>query len=280
MVLEMLIKAHKAEEHPQRMFFLGLMYGLFSIIISLIIFRGSADMVSVFFCTLLLVPLFYDTLLAEEYKELHTQSERRLLMEHAQAIKYLVWIFVGITCAYALAYVSLPADLHNDAFATQIGTITEFNDAIQNDVSGATISGEVLTSIILNNAKVLLITLLLGFISGAGVLLVIVWNASVIGTALGTYILNQYTMIAEHGILLAPLLGFLRYALHGIPEIVAYFIAAMAGGLLSLAAVHHHKEHVEAKSLMKDVGILLAVSIGILIMAALIEVFVTPILTN
>ncbi len=272
MVLEMLVRANKAEEHPARMFFLGLMYALLAIVISLMIFRGAADLVSVFFCVILLMPLYYDTLSREEYKEIHTQSERRLLLEHAQAVTFLIWIFCGMTSAYALAYIALPTDYQNDAFLMQTDTITEFNDALQNDVSGAAVSSSVFSSIIQNNLKVFFISLALGFLSGSGVLLIITWNASIIGVALGRYILEQSTT----GSLAAPILGFLRYAIHGVPEIIAYFIAGIAGGLLSLAVIHHSEKHTDINDLLTDTTTLIAIGAAILVIAGIIEVYVIP----
>ncbi|MEK6875034.1 MAG: stage II sporulation protein M [Nanoarchaeota archaeon] len=278
MVLESLIRSSSAEEHPFRMVMLGALYILLSLVISLWVFRSYASLVTVFFAVIFLIPLYFDTLLREEYKEIHTQSERRLLFEHAHAVQYLIWIFVGMTSAFAFSYIVIPSEYVNDAFGVQEQTITDFNDELSMQLTGDVITREILPIIFWNNLKVLLLSFFLSFVSGSGVLFIIAWNASVIGVALGTFIVEEAAKISAGAVLLAPLLGLLRYALHGIPEVIAYLIAGIAGGLLSLAVIHHNAQHANAKKMFLDVGSLLLISIVILMIAGLIEVFIPSLL--
>ncbi|MBI4449387.1 stage II sporulation protein M [Candidatus Woesearchaeota archaeon] len=275
MVLESLVRAQTAEDHPLRMFLLGALYAFLGIVIALWVFRSHAGLVSVFFSVIFLIPLFLDTLLKEEYAEIHTQSERRLLLSHARALTYLIWIFAGMTTAYAAGYLLIPDHYINDAYGIQLSTITEFNTDLANSISGGAISVGVFNAILINNLKVLAISFLLTLISGAGVLFVISWNASVIGAALGTYVTQQASAIGGP-LAIAPLLGLIRYALHAIPEAAAYFIGGISGGLLSLALVHHNTEHAPSQTLLRDTFYLLFLSCAILVLAALIEVYAVP----
>ncbi len=66
------------------------------------------------------------------------------------------------------------------------------------------------------------------------------------------------------------------YFAHGLPEIIAYFVAGLAGGILSFAIM---KEKFGSKAFRKislDAANLVVFAIIILILAALIEVFVSP----
>ena len=71
-------------------------------------------------------------------------------------------------------------------------------------------------------------------------------------------------------------LGLIRYLLHGIPEILAYFTAGLAGGIISIAIVRHDLTKPKFKHIMLDSLDLIFGSLVLLFLAALIEVFVTP----
>ena len=60
---------------------------------------------------------------------------------------------------------------------------------------------------------------------------------------------------------------------HGIFEIAAYFIAGLAGGIISIALIKHNLQ--ENRVLIDSLDLVL-ISVGFLIVAALIEVFITP----
>ncbi|MDP3734058.1 MAG: stage II sporulation protein M, partial [Nanoarchaeota archaeon] len=69
--------------------------------------------------------------------------------------------------------------------------------------------------------------------------------------------------------------GFLRYMLHGILEIAAYFIAGLAGGIISIALIKHNLK--ENKVLVDSLDLIL-ISLGLLIIAGFVEVYITPLL--
>jgi uncharacterized membrane protein SpoIIM required for sporulation len=73
-------------------------------------------------------------------------------------------------------------------------------------------------------------------------------------------------------------LGLLRYSIHGIPEILAYFIAGLAGSLISYASIKYGFKTKKYSKVIYDAAILLVLSIAILFLAALLEVFVTGII--
>ncbi|HDH40804.1 MAG TPA: hypothetical protein ENG12_00115, partial [Candidatus Altiarchaeales archaeon] len=70
----------------------------------------------------------------------------------------------------------------------------------------------------------------------------------------------------------------LGYAVHGIPEIAAYFIGALGGGIISVAVVNHDLRSREFRSIIIDSLDLILLSCVILFLAGLIEVYVTPLL--
>ncbi len=72
--------------------------------------------------------------------------------------------------------------------------------------------------------------------------------------------------------------AFFRYVLHGIPEIAAYLIAGLAGGIFSYSLVHHGMSSRKFKHVAFDCLTLMFISIMVLFLAGLLEVFVTPLL--
>ena len=72
-------------------------------------------------------------------------------------------------------------------------------------------------------------------------------------------------------------LGLLRYAIHGIPEILAYFTAGLAGGIISVAVIRHDFGSSSFKQVLADSVDLIVLSIGLVFFAAILEVYITPI---
>ena len=73
-------------------------------------------------------------------------------------------------------------------------------------------------------------------------------------------------------------LGILRYMVHGVPEILAYFIVGLAAGIISIAIIKHDFKSKKFKHVLLDSTDLLLLALIVLVIAALLETFVTPIL--
>jgi uncharacterized membrane protein SpoIIM required for sporulation len=70
----------------------------------------------------------------------------------------------------------------------------------------------------------------------------------------------------------------LKYSIHGIPEIAAYFYGGLAGGILSVALIRKHFKSEKFSKIMRDFSELVLIAAGFLIAAAFLEVYVTPVL--
>jgi len=124
--------------------------------------------------------------------------------------------------------------------------------------------------ILINNLKVLLTSLLLAFFFGAGAIYVLAWNASVMGFVIGNIAKESLGLIA------IPIVS-LKYFIHGIPEMLGYFTAALAGGIIYVAILRG--DVLKNKRIIRiliDVFVLILVSIILLILGAALEVYVSP----
>ena len=280
MVLESLLFPIKAEKRPWQMFFLGFLYASVGLFVALWIFKDQASLVMVFMITMAALPIFYNTMKLEESKDLIIDTESKILREHNKAIIFFMFMFIGMTFACVLWYSVLPTDMINGVFDKQVGTIQTIN----NQVSGHAIQNlNYFTKIFFNNAKVLAFSILFSLIYGAGAIFILAWNATVIGAAIGNFIrANISSATSSLGLLQAGnyfhvvSIGLLKYSIHGIPEIVAYFYGGLAGGILSVALIRGHFKTRKFPTIMVDFSELILIAIGFLVAAAFLEVYVTP----
>ena len=284
MVLESLLSPFQAEQRPSRLLFLGAVFCVVSIILSLWIFRSQSSLVMVFFTATAALPLIYNTIKMEEEKDLEGMEEKWLLKEHGKALRVFMYLFIGATIAYSLAYVLLSSDLITLIFQSQTATINSINSRVTGFLSFSANMG-FFSKIFLNNIKVLIFCILFSFIYGSGAIFILMWNASVIGTAMGNFMRSElvkaaqlvgFDKVAHYFQILS--LGLLRYSIHGIPEILAYFIGGLAGGIIGIAVIRHDFGTTKFEHILLDSADLLLLSLGVLFIAAVLEVFVTPII--
>jgi uncharacterized membrane protein SpoIIM required for sporulation len=280
MVLESLLNPFRAEHQPWVLVLLGFLYSSLALFLSLWIFEEQASMVMVFLTVMAALPLMYQTLRVEEEKDVMLGQERTLLKEHAKAITFFLALFLGFVIGYSLWYVFLPGPLADHLFATQTNTISNLNQQV---TANAMAQVGIMNKIFLNNVKVLIFCILFSFIYGSGAIFILSWNASVIGAAVGNFIKSHMSAAAGAAGLIkvaayfhGSALSFLRYAIHGIPEIGAYFIAGLAGGILSVSIIRHDFGTTNFEKVLLDASDLILIAIFVLFVAALLEVFVTP----
>ncbi|MBU2496436.1 MAG: stage II sporulation protein M [Nanoarchaeota archaeon] len=283
-MLESLINPRKAERKPWELFFIGLLYTVLAIFLSNWLFasnpvlREHISMVTVFFVVMFSIPFVYYTIRLEEKKDIQYNEERIMLREHSKALMAFMFLFLGFIVAFSGFFVLLPSHSYTN-FQAQVETYCQINSYSEvqfDNCVEASISGKLSSNaeyiakefklIFFNNLNVMLLSILFSFFFGAGAIFILTWNASVIGAAIGIFAKTW------HGL---PF-GFLRFMIHGTPEILAYFVAGLAGGIISTAVIRHHFEEDKFKKIMKDSLILLVIAILLLFVGTVIEVFVTP----
>ena len=282
MVIESIINPIKAERRPWQMIFFGLFYTIIGVFLALWVFEEHASLVFVFFTVMAFVPLIYSTISLEEKKDVLESKESILLFEHSRALSFFGFMFLGVTIGCVLCYVLLPEQITNLLFQIQTETIININSHITGD---AVNSFNLFTAIFFNNLKVLIFCILFAFVYGVGAIFILVWNASVIGTAIGNVIRSNVINLANNAGLVnignyfhIISFAFLKYAIHGIPEILAYFIGGLAGGIISIAVIRHDVGTNKFETILVDAADMLVISIVFLIIAAGLEVYITPLI--
>ena len=284
-MLEMLINPKKAERKPWELFFVGAFYASLSLLLVNWIFAQDAvlsrysGILVVTFTVIFSLPFVYYTIKLEENKISGLSGTLSLLKEHRKAIYAFLWLFIGFVVALSFWYTLLSS---TQSFRAQIETYclinrpANFDSCVkQYDIKETTATvgfisnTERLFLIFTNNIYVLIFTLLFSLIFGAGVIFVLAWNASVIAAAIGIFTHSELSSLP---------LGLFRYMVHGIPEIASYFIVALAGGIISVAVIKHEIGTDKFWDILQDSLNLIIIAIIILFIAALLEVFLTPLL--
>lgn len=281
-MIEMLIKPKRAERKPWHMFFVGLFYASVSLLLVTYIFRGDdilregSGLLLVIFTVMCSLPFVYYIIKLEEGKDLEIDNAGKLIKEHSRALRALIWLFLGFVVSFAFWYIVLP-DVSGQNFNFQIRTFCAINNPANydfcietygaNTLTASATSSRVLLSIFSNNISVLIFTIVFSLIFGAGAIFILVWNASVIAAAMGVFAQGEMSRLP---------LALGRYMIHGVPEIAAYFVGALAGGIISVAVIRKDIIGERKWLILQDAVILTIIAVVILILAALMEVYLTP----
>jgi uncharacterized membrane protein SpoIIM required for sporulation len=257
LVLEKLVSLKTAVRSPLAMFVVGDIVALVSLTVAFLVFRQSVGLFTTFLMTIAMTPLMMGLMRYEEHRaeeDLERSRQTNLLIRHKDILKVFAAFFGGVIVALTIVYMMLPTQLAEEMFKDQMNEI--------NIIRGKFAFFDTFESIILNNVGVLLLSFLFSFIFGAGAIFILSWNASILATAIG--------MAAKSlGGLMALPVAVMIFLPHGSLEIMAYFIGAVAGGLVS-AAITRRKSR-QFWFVIRDSLLLLGISVGILIVAGLIE---------
>jgi len=270
MVLESILEPKTAENEPLNVLFISFLYSLVSIFISLKLFTSQASILSIALITIVFVPFFQRLFEIEEEKD-ELEAEGRINMglweRHSSVITTYSAFFMGVILAFSFVFIFFPS---NDVFSLQIDWFKG-----QGVVGGEAAIESVFTKYILNNTQVMILIFILSIMFGAGAILILAWNASIISVYLGLIIheLMATGMETHTAYLFGIPLGLSTIIIHGIPEIMAYFIAAMAGGIFSVGILREKIISPELKEVFRDSMIFLFVAQTLIILAAWLEAY-------
>jgi len=287
-MLESIINPKRVEKGPFKMFFIGIVYGALSLLLVHWLFSSdpvlskASGMIVVAFCLMFSFPFMYYLIKEEEEHDEELEDFFNVWKVHKNAIFAFIWLFLGFVISFSAVHIFMQ---DNNLLNFQIQTYCQINEPgnIKNCVERHSFTGNFLEptgnfnkmsrflSIIQNNVFVMIFTLIFSIIFGAGAIFILIWNASVIAAAVGIF--SKYELINLP-------VGLLRYMIHGIPEIVAYFITALAGGIFGLGVIKTKMKTERFFRILEDSIALLFIALVILIIAAIIEVYLTPILVK
>jgi len=283
-MLEILMKPKRAERRPWEMFFVGLVWASVSLALVVFVFgkdsilKEGGGLLLVTFTVICCMPFMYYLIKLEEGKDIEINDSGKLIKEHSKAVHALMWMFLGLIVAFSFWY-SVAPDVVGPNFNFQIKTFCAINNPAnfnycieQNSIpigTGKVAGTDAVLGIFANNVYVLIFTILFSLAFGAGAMFILVWNASVIAAAIGIFTNKSLAQLP---------IGLFRYMIHGVPEIAAYFVGALAGGIISVAVIRKDLRREGTWKILQDSLLMIIIAIFILIVAALMEVYFTPLL--
>lgn len=284
-MLESLINPKSAEKRPWKMLFIGIIYGSLSLLLVHWFFSGDvvlskfSGMIVVAFSVMFSLPFMYFMIKNEEEEDEQVEGFFSVWKVHKDAIYGFMWLFLGFIIAFSIWHPILQDD---NLFNAQIKTycminspgniedcFIKYSPTQKITSTGAATQGKRFLSIIENNVYVMIFTLIFSLVFGAGAIFVLAWNASVISAAVGIFTKYQLTSIP---------VGIARYMIHGFPEIAAYFITALAGGMFGIGVLKNGFRDPKFLRVLENVIVLLFIAIILLILAGLVEVYITPLI--
>src|SRR3989344_1449460 len=290
MVAESIISAEEVERHPLDMFFLGFGTASLGLWLAYYIFPKEASNWFLFLTAFALEPLLLRLFYLEEQEEI-TLHHPTLWQRHKDVIMDYLFLFFGMVIAFSFWYTMLPLDLTNIMFQNQIAEVARIQNlrvvltggilatgAVAASQAGPTLASilenkvAMLKFIAVNNLRLLFLFAAFSFIFGAGAILLLVWNAAVVGVAVGNLaregITAAHISVRAAAYFKALPVSFLAFFVHGIFEILGYFVGAIAGGILSVAIIRKHYNNPHFPTLVMDVIMLILLSVGLIVVGA------------
>ena len=284
-MLESIINPKRVERGSWKMLLIGFVYAsLFLILVHFLfgsdpVLSNASGMTVVAFCIMFSLPFMYFLIRQEEQEDEEVEGLWSVWRVHKDAIYAFMWLFLGFLIAFSFWYILLG---NGNLLNFQVETYCQINSpgSVENCVKSNSLEGAVtgaaskegrFFSIIENNVYVMIFTLIFSLLFGAGAIFILVWNASVIADAIGVFTKYKLSGIP---------LGVSRYMIHGFPEIAAYFITALAGGIFGVGALRNGIRNKKFLKIFENSILLLFIALLILIIAAVIEVYLTPMIFN
>ncbi|MFT4310280.1 MAG: stage II sporulation protein M [Candidatus Woesearchaeota archaeon] len=245
-----------------KMFIYGYASALLGAVLCLWLFPAAPSVAMVFLASFCIIPYFYTQLQKEEQITEHIHSEKKFFEEYGHMLYHFMAIFIGLTLGFFTIFLHLDPNYQQVLFGPFLHDV----QVLQGFVTAETY----LANILWNNVRVLLIGILLSLCFGFGAIILITWNAALVGVAMGQF-------FTQHPDALFSFFNtLLRYMPHGIFEIAAYFIGAFGGGILFMAIAKHKFKSTKWKRVVLYAVQLFIIALFLLVFAAFVEVFITP----
>jgi uncharacterized membrane protein SpoIIM required for sporulation len=275
MVLEDLFSAGWVRRRPYLAFVFGFFFTLISFLLSALFFKSTMSVAMIFLTTLLLIPTLIMLLRMEEKVE-RKYGLKNFFRNHKDIFEVYLFSFLGVFVAFVvigLGMYSRP-ESYSQLFDFQ-NRFLEFRQGIDKGVIQSFVQGSIqptisqVMGIFANNLLVVVICFVLSFFYGASAIFLIILNGSVFASFI-VLVIKTISENVAHGIQ-----AFLFLMIHLVPEVSGFLLAAIAGGVASKAVIVEKKGSKAFKNVFKDATMMLLIAIGLVLLSAVLEVFVT-----
>lgn len=264
MVLESLFTARTLEKKPVDMLLLSIVISFVCIFVSAKILPDQAGILSAALITIGLTPVVFKIFRIEENierRQVRNLCNQSFWDRHNETVLLFSLFFIGNFLAVFFIFLVAPESFVSTAFGNQISAIAAINGP-----TGSIIGNEIFNLIFTNNMRVMFFAFVLSFLIGAAGLFILSWNASILGIYLASFI--------KEGLHQDFLLRVLGIAPHAPVEILAYFLAVISGGILSVGIIREKFGSKTFNLVFRDSMMLLFLGFISLVLGTFLEVFI------
>lgn len=268
MVLESLFPTKKVLQNPIDMLVMSFVVSLVCIFAAYFIFPSYAGIIAPLLATAAMTPIIFKIFRIEE-ELVREKAEKKISIgfmdRHGETIMLFTFFFLGNLFAFFVASVFMPTDFVKIIFAPQFDEIERIRGVATAQIAGSAISDKFFNIITINNLKVMTFSFLLSFLFGTGALFILSWNASILAIYFSTFIRQ-----GEFAEFFARTVGIVP---HAPVEMLAYFLAGIAGGVLSVGIIRERFGSKEFNLVARDSLLLLGIAIVSIFAGAYLEVY-------
>lgn len=273
MVLEAIVSPKKARQSPWIIAILAFIFVSAGILAA--DFLGIEP--SIMMITFVSVPSIPFIWRLFDYEEAETEKNvvmgSRTVARHLPVILVLSMFFIGLIAGFVFWYFALPPDKVAQMYEVQITElkgIGVFSGQATYSLTNPHFL-ETFEMLFFHNLGVLLIIVVFSLLYGAGSVLVLVWNSAIIGVFIAQYAKMVTTGGSFYSLLGNIGTGALGLVPHGSFELLAYLVAALAGGILSSSVTREGYKTNTFILVLHDTIKLSAIAIILLAIGAFIE---------
>jgi uncharacterized membrane protein SpoIIM required for sporulation len=275
MVLEEIFDQTRLRHRPYLALFFGFAFTFVAFIFTYLLFRSMMSVAMVFLIALFLVPTFLLLVKKEEQVE-RKFGLRHFFRNHKDIFEVYLFSFIGVFLAFVVLGLAAygNASAYENIFSFQTRFL-EFQQGVDSGVVQSFVqvdaepkAGHVL-GLFTHDLVVLMICFVLSFFYGASAMFLIILNGSVFASFI-VLVIRTISRNAVQGVQ-----AFFFFLIHLLPEISGFLMAAIAGGVVSKALLHEKKGSLASRNVFKDATMLMLIAIGLILLGALLEVFVT-----
>jgi len=257
MLLSKILDPETIKQRPMNALFVAAFFVGFGFVTAFFIFPAEFSVSMISFSSLFMLPFVIKILETEEIgKKLKGLN---IFQRHNQMMVFFIFIFFGMSVEYMLLFGFVHPAIGNVAFEQQLSLIFR-------SPAGYFSNEALFWEIVGNNLRIVLISTFLSLIYGVGALFVLNYNASIVGMIYGSSI-RKVIWATYYPVFPNPL----WYLPHIILEVLAYLIAAIAGGIMYKSIKLGERSY---QSLFRDAGFLLIISVILIFVAGYVEVTV------
>ncbi len=261
MVLEQFLDRKIVINHFPFVFILSALYVFASYTVQTLFFPNQS-LATVLLVTVLLVPSLHHLIIIEE--KIERQGSSHFLKRHSTILKCYLGAFLGLLAGFLILGFVNPHTL--DYQITQLEQehlkpeiITTFTQ------QPYTPSSTIALALFSHNINYLLIGFVLSIFYGAGAIFLVAYNASFFAAFIIELFARWNTAASLASISL----------IHMLPESAGYILTAMAGASLSRALIHEKLRDRAFRNVLRNDFLLLVFAMLFILLAAVLETYVT-----